>query len=126
MKRLVVTLSLFIIILTICIAETIFLNNTVSSFTHDIKDAVQETTDENIESAINLSEDISKRWQESQKFISTFIVHTRLEQIDQSLLSMKTNLSNDQIEDFYVDSKIAISQLNHLRDTELPLINNIL
>lgn len=125
MKRLIFTLGLFVVTLTICIAETVFLNNTVYSFMQEIENAVQETIDENTETAMQLSSNISERWQKEQIFMSTFINHSRLEEIDQSILSMKTNIFNDQIEDFYVYSEIAKSQLNHLRDTELPLIQNI-
>lgn len=126
MKRLLVTLSLFVVVLGTCIAETMFLDNTVSSFTEEIENTIQETTNENIEYALELSNNIEKKWQEKQAFISTFIDHNRLEQIDQSIISMITNLSNEQIEDFYVEGEVAKSQLNHLRDTELPLIQNIL
>lgn len=126
MKRLLVTLSLFVVVLGACIAETMFLDNTVSSFAEEIENTIQETTNENIEYAIELSNNIESKWQEKQAFISTFIDHSRLEQIDQSIISMKTNLLNGQVEDFYVEGEVAKSQLNHLRDTELPLIQNIL
>ena len=56
------------------------------------------------------------------KLLLKYYPFYRLEQIDQSIISMRTNLSNEQIEDFYVEGEVAKSQLNHLRDTELPLI----
>ena len=73
-----------------------------------------------------MAQDITNRWQEQQSLISTCINHDRLEEIGQTIISMKTFLEQGQIEDFLVESEIAKVQLNHLKDTELPTIENIL
>ena len=126
MKRLIISLSLFIIILIGCIVEIVFLNDTINVLNQEIEETVKEVNDNDIESAIDLNENVYEKWQEKQVFISTFIDHSKLEQIDQNLLRMKTNLIEDQIEDFHVDSELAKSELNSLKDLELPLIQNIL
>ena len=126
MKRLITSIILLVITVSACIAETIFLNNTVSSFSQDIDNAMQEASNENLDSAMQIADDISNRWQEQQPFISTFINHERLEEIAQSIISMKTNLFKGQTEDFFVESEIAKTQFNDLKDTEFPSIENIL
>ena len=126
MKRLITSIVLLIITVSACISETIFLNNTVSSFTQDIDSAMQDASNENLESAMQIANDISNRWQEQQAFISTFINHDRLEEITQSIIGMKVNLFKGQLEDFFVESEIAKTQLNDLKDTEFPSIENIL
>ncbi len=126
MKRFVTAIVLFAITIAACVAETIFLENTVNSFSQDITNATREADKENLESAMQLTDNIVDKWQEEQAFISTFINHDRLEEIGQSIISMKTNLKKGQIEDFFVESEVAKLQLNHLRDTESPTIQNIL
>lgn len=126
MKRFITSMVLLIITVSACIAETIFLNNTVSSFTQDIDSAMQKASDENLDSAMQIADDITDRWQEQQSFISTFINHERLEEIAQSIISMKTNLFKGQVEDFFVEGEVAKTQLNNLKDTEFPSIENIL
>lgn len=126
MKRFITSMVLFVTTVSLCIAETIFLDKTVTSFSQDIDNAMSEASNENLETAMQLAEDISQNWLESQPFISTFINHDRLEEIGQSIISMKTNLLQGQTEDFFVESEVAKTQLNQLKDTEFPSIQNIL
>lgn len=126
MKRFIISIVLFVVTLSACIAETIFLDSTVESITQQINKALQEAEDENLESAMLLTDDIMSHWKEQQAFISTFINHDRLEEIGQSIISMKTNLYQGQIEDFSVEGEVAKLQLNHLKETEFPSLQNIL
>lgn len=126
MKRFITSIVLFLVTLGACVSETIFLNDTVAKFTQDIEYIIQNASDKNIETARQLAEDVNVKWQEQQAFISTFINHDRLEDISQSMISLKASLSQQQIEDFFVECEVAKSQLNHLKDTEFPSIQNIL
>ena len=126
MKRFIISIILFAVTVAACVAETFFLNNFVTSFTEEINYAIDETAAQNLESANHVAQDITNRWQEQQSFISTFINHDRLEEIAHTIISMKTFLEQGQIEDFLVESEVAKVQLNHLKDTELPTIENIL
>lgn len=126
MKRFITSIVLLVITIGACIAETFFLNNLVSSFTQDINSTIKEVKNENFETAKSLANSINSNWQEKQSFISTFINHERLEEIGQSIISMKTNLDQGQLEDFFVESEITKTQLNNLKDTEFPSIENIL
>lgn len=125
MKRFITAIALFVVTVSSCVAETIFLDNTVTSFSQDITNAMTEADNENLSYAKQIAKDVANRWQEQQAFISTFINHDRLEEIGQSIISIKTNLEQGQIEDFFVESEVAKMQLNHLRDTEFPSIQNI-
>ncbi len=126
MKRFIIAITLFIITVSCCIAENIWLDNTVKYFASDIDSIVSEVNGHNADKAKNLATDIVNRWQEQQIFLSTFINHDHLEEITQTMISMRTNLSQGQVEDFFVDSEVSKSQLEHLRDNDLPSIQNIL
>lgn len=126
MKRLIISIFLFAITVATCIAETIFLNNTADFINQEINNVIKETSDENLEYAIQLTENICINWQKREPLISTFINHDQLEEIGQTIISMKTNLCNGQFEDFFVESEIAKLKLNYLRDAETPSIKNIL
>ncbi len=126
MKRFITSIILFFLTIGACLIETIFLNNTVNNFTQDINYIIQNANNKNIDKALQLANDINIKWQEQQAFISTFINHDRLEDISQSIISLKASLHQQQIEDFFVECEIAKSQLNHLKDTEFPSIQNIL
>ena len=126
MKRFITSIVLFSVTLAACVAETIFLNDAVAKFTQDIDYIMQNASNENIDKATQLAEDVTVKWQEQQAFISTFINHDRLEEISQSIISLNASLCQQQIEDFFVECEVAKSQLNHLKDTEFPSIQNIL
>lgn len=126
MKRFITSIILFFLTIGACLIETIFLNNTVNNFTQDINYIIQNANNKNIDKALQLANDINIKWQEQQAFISTFINHDRLEDISQSIISLKASLHQQQIEDFFVECEITKSQLNHLKDTEFPSIQNIL
>lgn len=126
MKRFIIAIILFAITVSCCIAENIWLDNTVKYFVSDIDTIVTEVNRENSDKAKNLATDIVNRWQEQQIFLSTFINHDHLEEITQAMISMRTNLSQGQVEDFFVDSELSKSQFEHLRDNDLPSIQNIL
>ena len=126
MKRFITSIILFFLTIGACLIETIFLNNTVNNFTQDINYIIQNANNKNIDKALQLANDINIKWQEQQAFISTFINHDRLEDISQSMISLNASLSQQQIEDFFVECEVAKSQLNHLKDTEFPSIQNIL
>ncbi len=125
MKRIVIAISLFIVILASCITETIFLNNIVNNFIEIVETTIDKVEDEDIDSAIENSEKAAIDWESNELLLANFIDHSRLQNINEYFISMKIDLLNDKKEDFFLDSAIIISQLNHLRNTEFPLIENI-
>lgn len=61
MKRFIIAIILFIITVSCCIAENIWLDNTVKSFASDIDGIVNEVNREKSDKAKNLATDIVDR-----------------------------------------------------------------
>ena len=88
---------------------------------------VQRLADEDkIEEAIEMSRQIEENWHSAHEFLSTFIEHSRLEQIDQSMAVLTVWLEQDNVQEFMTECRRALSQLIHLKDTEIPTWGNIL
>ena len=88
---------------------------------------VQRLADEDkIEEAIEMSRQIEEDWHSAHEFLSTFIEHSRLEQIDQSMAVLTVWLEKDNVQEFMTECRRALSQLIHLKDTEIPTWGNIL
>lgn len=126
MKRFIIAIILFATTVSCCVAENIWLDNSVKLFTADINSVMQNVSDENSDKAQNLATDVVDRWQEQQIFLSTFINHEHLDKITQAMISMRTNLSQGQIEDFFVDAELTKSLFEYLRSNDIPTPQNIL
>lgn len=74
----------------------------------------------------HLGEELHSNWDSLHTVLAVFIDHSRLEDIDQSIAVIAECLKKDEESDFYVESAKLKAQLEHLKDTELPTISNIL
>ena len=88
-----------------------------------IKSSLQEG---NRESALKMSEETISEWQSHYGVLSTFIQHSRLEAIDQTLSILPPLISHGTDDQFEAECDRATVQIGRLRDTEIPSLENIL
>ena len=126
MKRVISSIILLAIIIGGCIWEVYFLNTTIEFLTENIKTTETLINSDELDKAIEKNNSTLQFWLDRKNLISTFIDHNHIQEIDETLTVMKTLLENNQSEDFFSESGRAINQMEHLKDTEIPSIENIL
>lgn len=132
MKRIWFAVASMAIIIAVCITELIWIENSTDSLKQNIEEAIEEVDNqsENDESSKNdlteLGKNLHSNWDLLHKTFAIFIDHARLEDIDQSVAIIAECLQKKEDSDFYIESAKLKAQLEHLKDTELPTINNIL
>lgn len=126
MKRQIISIVMLFIALAICIWELIFLKFTINEFKNNIYNIQSSYSDKNSDEAINKTNSVIKSWKDQKTFLSSFINHDPLDEIETSLETIKIALENDENEDFLVECKKSLILLDNIRDTETPSIGNIL
>ena len=114
------------IALGICIWELVCLNFTIEDFKSNIYNIQTFQSDKNSDEAINKTNSIIEDWKKHKTFLSSFINHDPLDEIETSLETIKIALENDEQEDFLVECKKSLILLDNIKDTETPSVGNIL
>lgn len=125
MVRIIGAIIIFTVSILACISEIFILNSSINDIKQDVEAIELYVNEDDIETAITENKSLEEKFNNKYSFLSTFIDHNRLENIEESILLMSVNLENDCKEDFFVESSKAISGLDHLNNTELPSIGNI-
>ena len=126
MKRIVTASSILIIVIGICIGELFLLKNTVSNFKNDINAVVDLVKSEELDRAIDETNILIDKWNKKHSLISTFIDHEPLKEIEIAFSSMKAELEQEELEEFFIESERSLIYLENLNVTEQPLLGNIL
>lgn len=126
MKRIIVASAILSTIIIFCTIELFFLNKTVAKFKNDINNIVNLVSEDKKEEAIKNIETLIESFDKKHVIISTFIDHEPLKQIEINFYSMKKELEQDSMEDFFIESEESLINLEHLKITEQPSIGNIL
>lgn len=117
---------MLVIALGICFWELIFLNFTIDEFKNNIYNIQSSYYDKKTDEAIDKTNSVIEDWSNHKNFLSSFINHDPLDEIETSLETMKIALENDEQEDFLVECRKSIISLDNLKDTEMPSFGNIL
>lgn len=125
-KRIIIISVMITIVIATCIFETIFVDRIYALSTQIIYN-MQLTY--NIDQNSDISEqtnELYELWQNNIPLISVFIQHESIDEIEQSISIIKSAVEKNDLETFYIESTRATAQIQSLRDTEFPYIENIL
>lgn len=125
-KRIIIIAVMISMVLAACIFEVTFVDR-ISASSYELISDMQKTydIDENIDISKQASE-LYELWQNSIPLISVFIQHESIDEIEQSIAIIKNAIEKNDIETFYIESTRVTAQIQSLRDTEFPYIENIL
>lgn len=126
MWRVISAIIIFAVSILACVSEVLILNSSINELKSDIQSIEAYVQNDEIETALDENKTLEDKFQNKYLYMSTFIDHERLEDIEESILLMSVNLENDSKEDFFVESSKANWGLDHLNNTELPLLGNLL
>lgn len=125
MKRQIISIVLLFIALGICIWELSFLNFTIGEFKSNIYDIQRSYSNEHTSEAINKANYVIEDWTNHKAFLSSFINHDPLDEIQTSLETIKIALENDEREDFFIECKKSLILLDNIKDIETPSFGNV-
>jgi hypothetical protein len=126
MKRVWVAMCMMAFVVALCLTELFVTEKLANEMDASILSARQAVQNQDYAQAEEYSIRISEQWKRYHNMLSLYITHDRLEQIDQSFSILSTNLEQGMYDEFLVELRRAYGQLEHLRDTEMPTLGNIL
>ena len=126
MWRVISAIIILAVSISACISEILILNSSINELKGDIQSIEAYVQNNEIEPALDENKTLEDKFQNKYLYMSTFIDHDRLEDIEESILLMSVNLENDNKEDFFVESSKVNLELDNLNNTELPLLGNLL
>lgn len=126
MKRIYVALILLLLSTLFCTFEFIYISQTTDKYTKSIE-LIEKTIDnENY----NKAEDIIKKtvndWNDSVSTIDMLLYHDYIDDISYSMASIPKYLELKEYNEIVITCTKIKEQLNSLKKSELPLIENII
>lgn len=126
MKRAWAAVAMIALAVVLCILGLFSTNRNISSLTDLIEKANTAISQGDSEQAAQYSTEITELWDSHYRVLCTYIPHDKLELIDQSIATLETNLNYEEYSQFSTELARASAQLAHLKDTEMPTLENIL
>ena len=126
MKRVWAAGAILVVVLGLSIAGLFFSNHIISDMRGEIELVQQALEDDRLDEVKEHSEELLRLWREHYALLCTYIPHSKLEQVDQSLSVLAPQLQYEDFPQLASELGRAYSQLEHLKDTELPKLENIL
>ena len=122
-NKLIIVLMLLASIFGVCAYEMISIDK-ISKESCGILSQMQDGKEDK-QALTELSTRLSKLWSEKISILAIFIQHEMLDDIEQSIAIIKNSIDQDDEETFQIETTRAIVQIQNLRDTEFPYIENI-
>ena len=126
MKRIWVAIGVLAVVIALCIVELTATVNITDELADTITTAQTSLKKGDEENARALCRQAFDDWQTHYDTMATFIAHSKLEQIDQSVTVTQTYLERGQLDDFMAEADRTRTQMERFKDTELPSLSNIL
>ena len=126
MRRLWAAAIILVILLALCtwgLSTTMSLSDELN---HTLQEAYTAAEEGNLVRAQELSNEAQTHWKKFHRILSTYIQHTRLEEIDRSLATLSPLLQHGAVDAFSSECARTAAQIASLREAEMPILENIL
>ncbi|MCH3971903.1 MAG: DUF4363 family protein [Oscillospiraceae bacterium] len=126
MKRMAIAAAIFITAIFLCFAGSHTTKVLTESLAGTLDKAQQAAQANDAKSAYAFSSKACSDWQKSHQILCTFQPHSRLEAIDQTLATLPDLSRCDNLGQFESECARGKTLAENLRESELPLLQNIL
>ncbi len=126
MNRLWAAGAIFVLLAILCTAGLWVTNSYADDMTQILYEIRTEVQNGNTEHAYQESQKMLVTWEKYHKNLSMYIPHARLESIDQALAALPPLISYGTRDQFEAEYNRASLQIDRLKDTELPTLENFL
>lgn len=125
MKRMWAVLVLLILTVTTSVLGIVHTRRVTSQMEQTVsmaKDAVEHGDGDK---GLSLSQKAVKDWRDEHHILCLYMVHSRLEAIDQTLTTLPELCKDEEKKDFLSECDRGIMQIDYLNESEIPNLDNI-
>lgn len=130
MKKLIVIVSVFAVLLAGMICEMVFVNNYYSKLQGDLEEVKKsiELYEENIdnETTVSLCENVAKKWENGKKWLLLIQNHNTVRNFDDKIVSLVEVVKSGNYNDAVIFVNSAINYIDDVLLDSIPFISNIL
>lgn len=128
MKKLVITIFVAILSIVICLICNFYVVNSADESEKYINKITQHLYENDYKKAIQETNHLENFWQDKNYFLSMILHHQILDEIEESIMLIKTFLNQGQEgkTDLYGEITSVSTKIKKLRESEMLSLENIL
>lgn len=122
----IIAVSLFLICLTGAVIEVFSVSGSVTGYIGEIEAVDSLVKSGDLKSAADKNRELESRWQSTASVIDAVLIHDYVDQISIDLSQMRSYIESGDISSYFAGSESAKKALASIKDSEYPVIENIL
>ena len=128
MKKLVITIFVAILSIGICLLSSTYVVNSADESEKYINNINYYREENNYNEALQEAANFEKFWQEKDYFLSMILHHQVLDEIEESIMLIKTflNQGEEGETDLHGEITTVSTKIKKLKESEMPSLENIL
>ena len=126
MKRILLSLGIITILAVLSGASLWYLDSIHDEISVMLQECYLYGVEGNKEAASKKSQEVFEKWQESEKYLVTFIHHNELSEVTIVTSRLSPLIENGETAEYLAEVKQAVVLIEHMRSSEQPHWKNIL
>ncbi|MDO4881895.1 MAG: DUF4363 family protein [Oscillospiraceae bacterium] len=126
MKRIFISLIIFVLCAAGALTEVLCVANSINSYLGEIKSIDGYVVKNDFKNAAEKCSQLEKSWSETLRTIDAVLIHDYVDEISIALAQMKSYAQSGNTDMYYSCSETAKKSLESVRDSEYFLPENIL
>ena len=126
MKRMLLSLGIITILAVLSGASLWYLDSIHDEISVMLQECYLCGVEGNKEAASKKSQEVFEKWQESEKYLVTFIHHNELNEVTIVTSRLSPLIENGETAEYLAEVKQAVVLIEHMRSSEQPHWKNIL
>ena len=126
MKRMLLSLGIITILAVLSGASLWYLDSIHDEISVMLQECCLYGVEGNKEAASKKSQEVFEKWQESEKYLVTFIHHNELNEVTIVTSRLSPLIENGETAEYLAEVKQAVVLIEHMRSSEQPHWKNIL
>ena len=126
MKRMLLSLGIITILAVLSGASLWYLDSIHDEISVMLQECYLYGVEGNKEAASKKSQEVFEKWQESEKYLVTFIHHNDLNEVTIVTSRLSPLIENGETAEYLAEVKQAVVLIEHMRSSEQPHWKNIL
>lgn len=126
MEKIWVAIGAIFIVLAIIVTESISTLRLSNGVINDVAEISSSVEEKDYESAREILQRAENNWSTTKKVLSLSIPHQRIDNIEPYFIILKPLLDEEDEEELLIECHRIEMLIYHTRDTERPIIENIL
>ena len=126
MKRIIISVIIFLICCSGAVSEVLFVSRTVNGYIEEIEIIDGLIGNDDFSKAQSKCAELENSWHTTLRIIDVFLIHDYVDKITISIAQMNSYAKTGSAESYYSVSAEAKKALASIKDSEYPLPENIL